>query len=269
MSVVDDVRHIGVVPAERRPVRALALLGLSRVVLGLLLGGIVWAASEMWSVAGEAPDERPLVLAGPTAVAMTGTSVSGMLDDVRTRVERQGGMLVELDMTRRDGPDAAVRLTVDLPGTGAAAVERLVASLAASALDAASPRAVDPVPSGLRVSVDATVELAAALAGTAEPDARPAAVALADAAERSGVDLRGVGIPARAQDPVRLVASGSIAAVVDLLDIVEQEYGAPQRFRSVTLRRTAPGEYETVLTFGLREDVVRDAVVHGAAEGPR
>lgn len=258
MSIVEDVRPIGVMPAERRPVRALALLVLSRIILGLLLAGTAWAASIAWSAAaGEAAAGRPLVVATPTAVAARGTSVSAMLDDVRARVERQHGMLVELEMTRRDGTSAAVRLTVDLPGTVAVAVERLIASLAESELDEVSPRSVDPVPSGLRVSIDATVELAAALTGSAGTDARPAAVALADAAERAGVELRGVDVPARPQEPARLVASGHIADIIDLVDIIEQERSAPLRFRSVSLRRATSGEHEAVLTFGLREDVVR------------
>ena len=258
MSIVEDVRPIGVMPAERRPVRALALLVLSRIILGLLLAGTVWAGSVAWSAAaGEASAGRPLVVATPTAVAARGTSVSAMLDDVRARVERQQGMLVELEMTRRDGPSAAVRLTVDLPGTGAVAVERLIASLSASELDEVSPRSVDPVPSGLRVGIDATVELAAALTGTFEADGRPAAVALAEAAERAGVELRGVDVPARPHDPARLVASGRIRELVDLVDIVERERSAPLRFHSVSLRRATSGEHEAALTFGLREGVVR------------
>lgn len=257
MSIVEDVRPIGVTPAERRPVRALALLVLSRIILGLLVVGLVWAASVVWSAVDDEDTEvRPIVLVEPTAVVATGTSVSAMLEDVRTRVERQGGVLVELEMTRRDGPIAVIRLTVDLPGTGAAAVERVVASLERSELAEVSPRSVDPVPSGLRVRIDATVEVAVALTASIEADGRPAAVALADAAERSGVELRGVDIPARRQDPVRLVASGPATGIVDLIDIIEQERSAPMRFRSVSVRQATSGQYETVLMFGLRPDVV-------------
>lgn len=263
MSIVEEIGSIGVTPAERRPVRALALVGLSRAVLGVLVAGTVWAASVTWSAAtGAASTGRPLVVS-PTPGVAAGTSVSGMLDDVRSRVERQGGTLGELDMARRDGRSAAVRLAVDLPGTGAAAVERLVTSLAGSALDEVSPRSVDPVPSGLRVRIDATVELAAAPPTRSQADGRPAAVALAQAAERSGVAIRGVEVPARPQDPARLVASGGLRELVQLVDIVERELSAPLRFRSVSVRRPASTEHEAVLTFGLREDGDRIGVEAG------
>ncbi len=258
MSIVEDVRPIGVRPAERRPVRALALLSVSRATVGLLIVAIAWAASVVRSASPDYGAEvRPLVLVERSPVARSGTSVAAMLDDVRTRVDRQGGTLVELDLDRRSGGDAALRLVVDLPGTGSTAVDRLAASLSESELDEAAPRSVDPVPSGLRVSIDAALTLGAARPGADAPEGRAAAVALAEAAERAGVELRGVVIPAREQDPVRLVATGASSAVVALVELIEQEHSSPQRFRSMSVRRTPAGQYEAVLTFGLRQDVAR------------
>lgn len=256
MSVADEVQPIGIRPAERRPLRALALVGLSRTVLGLMVVGLGWTTHVAWSsMADEASAGRSLVIVEPASIAFSGTSIAAVLDDVRTGIGRLGGSFVDLDVARRSDPGASVRMTVDLPSTSASGVDRLVATLGATQLADLSLRSVDPVPSGLRVVVDASVELASAAPDTAVPDVRAPAVALAAVAERSGVELRGVDIPARPREPVRLAVVGRIEDLIDLVERIEQEHSAPMRIRSLTLRRATADEHEAVLMFVLREDV--------------
>lgn len=257
MSVVEEVRAIGIQQAQQRPLRALTLVLLSRVVLGLLAVSLAWAgwvASD--AAADRTVDPPPLTVVDRAVIAPAGTSVSRFLDDLRERLGRNGASLVELELARSSGTTGSVRLTIDQPGTGAAPVDRLIASLERSALDDVAPRSVDPVPAGTRVTVDAEVILVAAPADGAVPDGRAAAVVLADSAERSGVELRGVGIPSRTHDPVRLAASGDLAAIVRLVGAIENEHSAPRRLRSVSLRRGGDG-YEVALSFELRQDVTR------------
>lgn len=256
MSIVEDVPPVGVRPAERRPVRALALLGVSRVVSATLVMAVVWVGHVVLS---QPPDAvmhgRPLVIIEPLSEATTGVSVAGLIEDVHATVARLGGSLVDLELEHRGGGAAAVRFTADLPGESAATVDRLVATLERTELAGMVPRSVDPVPSGLRVAVDAEVELAPAAPDAGVSDGRATAVVLAEVAEHVGVQLRGVDVPPRTQDPVRVTATGRLDAVVDLIDGIEQEYSAPLRFRSVSVRRTAAQEHEAVLLFLMREDV--------------
>lgn len=256
MSIIEEVGPIGVRPAAQRPVRALALLGLSRLILGMVVTGIAWAS---WIVgvqpSGETTEVRALVILEPDSATPSGTSVASVLSHVRTGVERQAGTLVDLDLSRRTGGDASVRLTVDLPGTSVASADRLISTLGASHLADLMPRAVDPVPSGLRVSLDAVVELASAEPGGTTPDGRAPAVALAEVAERAGVQLRGVDVPAIDRDVVRIAASGRISDLVDLVDRIERHHSAPMRIRSLSVRRVGDGVHEAVLMFELREDV--------------
>lgn len=255
MSTVEDIRQIGILQAERRPLRALVLATLSRLMVGALLIATAWAANAVRSVAAdEGIHARPLrVVEGPV-VATSGTSVGALLEDVRVRVVADGGRVVAGEVTRRSGADATVRLTAELPGSGAADVDRLVVSLRHTELDDLATRAVDPVPSGLRVTLDASLALAAARPSATRPDRSAAAVALAQAAERSGTELRGVDVPDQPQEPVRLAAAGELAALIRLVDVIEREHSAPRRIRSLALTRTSSGTYELAMSFSLRED---------------
>lgn len=260
MSLIEDVRPIDVQRTARPPIRAIALVVLSRAMVVVIVIVLAWAVSVIRPLsAGDRMQERPLTLVARSAVDPVGSSIAAMLDDVRSRAGREGGSIVDLELTRRDRTVAPVRLTVDLPGTDAAAVDRLVASLASSELIDPRPRSVDPTPAGLRITMDAALELMAAPPDGRAPDARAAAVALAEVAERAGVELRGASIPERPQDPVRLLTSGELAAHVRLISSIEQEHSAPLRFREVFLRRTSSDGYEAILSFVLREDVHRSS----------
>lgn len=260
MKVIETVAPIGVRPAEQQPLRAIVLAVLSRVTVGVLLVAVAWASIAVRStIAADGIDGRPLRVVERPAVTPTGTSVAVMLEDVRVRVAREGARLVDAEVARRGGGVASVRLTVETPMTDAAAVDRLVASFALGELSEPTPRSVDPVPSGLRVSIEASIDLASAPSTTTSPDGRAPAIVLADAVERVGVELRGVDVPDRLQDPVRLATNGDLAALVRLVEIVEREHSAPLRFRSVTLRRSASGLHDMVLSFGLRQDTQSSA----------
>lgn len=260
MSVIEDVGPIGVRPAERRPVRALALAVLSRVMIVVLLVTVAWAAIAVRSVIAVGRiEERPLTVVERPAVEPAGTSVGAMLEDVRARIAREGASLVDVEVTRRSGAAASVRLTTELPRSGASAVDRLIASLARGELTDPTPRSVDPVPSGLRVSIDASIELASAPPAVTAPDGRAAAIVLADAAERADVELRSVEVPDRPQDPVRLATTGDLADLVRLVEMVEREHSAPPRFRGVSVRRTTSGAHDMVLSFVLSEDAIGTA----------
>lgn len=261
MSIIEDVRPIGAQRTQRTPTRAVMLVVLSRSMLVLLVIALAWAASVLRSPGtGGGLQERPLTLVDRPAPEPVGSSIASMLDDVRTRVGREGGSVADLELARRDDALASVRLTIDLSAADAATVDRVVASLDGSELTDPRPRSVDPTPGGLRITLDALLELVAAVPDGRAPDGRAAAVALAEVAERSGVEMRGASIPEGSQDPVRLVASGDLAALVRLIGAIEQEHSAPRRFRQVSLRRSAQNGYEAVLSFGLRDDV------HGPSE---
>lgn len=262
MSAVEDVGPIGIVQAERRAMHALVLAFLSRGMVGVLVVAVAWATTAVRSAAGDAGlDARPVLVAARPDVAPVGTSVGAMLEDVRLRVVREGATLIDLEVTRGGGASASVRLTIDLARSDAATVDRLVAGLERGELTEPTPRSVDPVPTGLRVGIDASVELASAAPSLPEREGRAAVIALADAAERAGVELRGVDVPERPRDPVRLSATGDLSALVRLVDIVEQEHSAPLRFRRVSMQRSTSGAYDVALSFGLREDVVRTVEV--------
>lgn len=258
MSVTDDVTPIGVEQARLRPARAVALLVLSRAMIVLVVAALTWAVGVTRPMRADGGmEERPLVLVARPDVAPDGTTVAAMLDGLRTAARREHAEILDVHLVRREGASASVRLTVELPGTDAARVDRLVASLAGGELMDLRPRSVDPTPAGLRITMDAEVELMAVPPDGRVPDERAAAVALAEVAERAGVALRGASIPDRAQDPVRIVASGDLVALGHLVAGIEQEHSAPLRFRELTLRRSAADAYELVLRFVLREDVHR------------
>lgn len=260
MSIIEEVELIGVRAAERKPLRALVLALLSRAMIGLLIIAVAWAVITVRSAsAGAGIEGRPFAVVEPVAVAPTGTSIGAMLDDVRVKVAGQGGSLIDLELARRSGVAAPVRLTLELNEASAPAVDRLIASLAQGGMIDPTPRSVDPVPSGLRVRIDASVELASASPVDPGPVGGAVALILADAAERAGVELRGVEVPERPQEPVRLATSGELAALVRLIHIVEEEHSAPLLFRDVSVRRLPSGDHDMTLVFGLREDVVRAA----------
>lgn len=259
MSVIEEIDPIAVQRSERRPLRAIVLVVMSRSLVVLLVIVLVWVVNALRPLDAADMQQRPLTLVERPALDPVGSSIAPMLDDVRVRVGREGGSIVDLELARRDGALASVRLTLDLPASDSATVDRVVASLESSELTDLRPRSVDPTPAGLRIALDATLELMAAAPDGRISDGRAAAVAMAQVAERSGVELRGASIPERPQDPVRLEASGELAALVRLVSSIEQEHSAPLRFHQLSLRRSAQGGYELVLRFRLREDIYRSS----------
>lgn len=257
MNVAEDVATVGVQPATQRATGAVVLALLSRLTVVILVLSVAWAAVIARSVG---VDDRARIESGsmpsqPTD-AEAGMSIGALLDDLRERTGRAGGDVVDIEMVREAGPTALVTLTADVTRGTAAGVDRFIASLRSSRLRDVSARSVDPLPTGLRVTVRGRITVAAFGTEGTFVDDGATAVLLAQAAERAGVELRAVGIPERERDPIRMAVTGDLASIARLVGDIEDRYSAPLRFRSVSIRRVELEVYEAAMLFALREDAI-------------
>lgn len=253
---MDEVLPIGVHPVQRKPLRALVLVGVSRTMVTLLAAAVAWTASIARSV-----DAGTLgALGGTLAVAesigpVAGTaSIAAMLDDVASRSARDRASLVDVEVTRGGDRRAGVVIVVDVLGEGSRSVDAFVASLEQGVLDDVRPRSVDRVPTGHRLRIDGGFELVAAPVATTSRDARATAVVLAELAESAGVQLGGATVATEGSEPVRISVAGRMDGLVRLVDLIESGISAPTRIRSLSIRRTSSGAHEASLVFTLREE---------------
>ena len=255
MTVAEREAAVGVQAATQRATGAVVLALLSRLTVVILVLSVAWAAVLARSVGVD--DWTRIVsesmLSDPTDAAQ-GMSIGALVDDLRERTARAGGDVVDIELVREAGPTARVTLTADVRRETAAGVDRFVASLVSSRLRDVSARSVDPLPTGLRLTVDGRIMLAAFGTDGTFVDEGATAVLLAHAAERAGVELKAVGIPEREGDPIRMAVTGDLAGVAGLVGDIEVRYSAPLRFRNVSIRRVESQVYEAAMLFALRED---------------
>jgi hypothetical protein len=253
MRVRSDMQpEVGAEIVTARPWRAVTLAWASRMalVVGLLVVG--WAV-----VATSSADVQQLAAGVPVARAHEvedgpGRTPASSLREIAARVERSGARLVALDLGRPDARSAAVRIDVITSTTHAAGIDRVVTALGRSGLTAVTPTSLHPVPSGVRVSLDADLQIRVAPLPPVV-DLRPVGVRIAETAEVAGVELRRLDVPPDLRSPVRLEARGDMEAVGELLERIETEHSAPLRFESVVVREVSEDIWEMVVVFRVRE----------------
>lgn len=244
------------VALARRPVRALALVALSRIlIVGML------ALPVLLHLLGRDPGAPNVVPRGPgaaTDAAQAAGEGVGLADLVALLApggpgEPSSHRVVELSAGAARAGVSDLQLVVVSPQAGGDAVDDALEALTAADLGSLRVRSVAAVPEGLRMEVDARVVLSSARlpevpAGGEERLATDLAVLLGAA----GADLVRIDVTGRDGAPPRLVARGTRDELLAVTSGLEQGFTSPHRLAALRIVTSPDGRYEMTVTFRLR-----------------
>lgn len=244
-------------PSERRATRAVLLSYASRIVLVTLAGtGVFLATGGLVT----SPHESPLASLAPMGTdgidgpdAASGIDIADMLRSLEAVAAEPGFSLVSFELGRPEGRRAPVAMTFDIPGQADGMVS-VLGAVERAGIDGPFPRAVTPIPVGLRADIAGHVLLSVRRLPTTSTEDVPLAVVLTEEIARAGVVLRRLVVDPEGERMVHLEVDGSADATLALLERIERHHAAPVRFASIAGRRTESGGRLLTLVFRPRGD---------------
>lgn len=253
------------VTLSRRPVRALALLVLSRLLLGAMLVLPVLLVVERY---GSDPLPEPSREPGEGAVSDgDGVGLTGLvaLLDVQGTGTAGTHRVVDLVVAPAGTGAADVQVVVLSAVDGAGTVEAATTSLSQAGLRSVRVGSVLAVPEGVRIEADARVVLSSAPL-PAIPSAGDARLAtdLPPRIAEVGADLVRLDVPRQDGAPARLVVRGTRDELLDVAHELERGFTSSRRLVALRAVSTPDGRYELQVSFGLRTR----ASAPGTAAGP-
>ncbi len=255
--------------ARRPPAKVRLLHASSSIVMVALVALAVLAVQLSVRTAAETdvPQQAQAIPGGGTALAAApsarglaaanGTTISAMLLGLDRAVASVRGDIVEVRLDDVRGADPRLTLRVELPGSEAAIIARLMDRMQSDGVEQPSVDSVTATPGGALLVVVGTVRPTTgprSAAGIVPADA-DVSVRLAELATDAEVELRRIETGGtRHEGMVRLVAAGPLVALAGLVERIEDGPSSPARIRSVRVDRvSADGTHQLDVGFLLRE----------------
>jgi hypothetical protein len=245
--------------AARSPLKVRVMHAVSSAVVLLLLAVATLTVIASARVAGATQSSDPAAV-GPGSdrpVVLDGPAVSALVDGLAGAAVTVGGDIVEIRLDNPRALHGGLTFRVDVPGSGASTIARLLARLERIGIDQPRVTSVMAVPGGSRIDVIGAYvpSMRARSRTTAQQDHADVSVRIADLTQEAGVDLRRLETgDADRNGTVRVIGTGTRDGIVRLISELERDLSAPSRIRSLRVRPTSDrGSYEVDLQFVIRE----------------